>query len=219
MELEAQTRVKEQKNAIVSRYVRYQEFLEQVSDASEDLKRSDMEEVLTRFETLRTAHADLVASGQAVELEMERLKAELSAYNKDKDVEILRCNNEVAVLQKRLEGCSISRLATQQQAELDDRTLKLEESADAQLRLACNNIYERVLSKTGINHAAPLSKMTNQLTIIKNFISDMVALTNEAEIKRALPGGGGGAAGEAQRGPSIKQQANQSSSTSTPPRK
>ncbi len=48
--------------AVVAKSRRYQDFLELACERSEDHKSADIEDFLTRHETLKAAHADLIST-------------------------------------------------------------------------------------------------------------------------------------------------------------
>jgi len=77
--------------------MKYEEFLERVKDTSNDY--SEIQDLVTRYETLESAHKDLMGLQTAWDNKIEELRNEYQNYQKEQDMEMLALANRVAMLQ------------------------------------------------------------------------------------------------------------------------
>eukprot|EP00744_Colponema_vietnamica_P002739 GILI01004263.1.p1 GENE.GILI01004263.1~~GILI01004263.1.p1 ORF type:complete len:390 (-),score=71.17 GILI01004263.1:849-2018(-) len=137
----------------VQKNSKYEEILESVKDANEDY--SEIPELVNRFSTLEAANKDLRENQAYFEEQAEIMRAEFHQYTKERNNEILAFNNDIAMLQKKLEEAEGERLRQQGSSEelarkITDSTLQL-----GQILMAIENIYLRCLSKRPFLKARP----------------------------------------------------------------
>ncbi|GIQ83177.1 hypothetical protein KIPB_004452, partial [Kipferlia bialata] len=154
---------------------RFGQFLESVLEVSEEF--NTVEDVLKRFETLKTTNQDLASRSNTAVQRNEAAKKELAQVRMSRDDDVMQLNTRIAQV-----------LHT-----LDDETTDLspEESLDKQLSsaqdalvgvsacyLGIDNLYSRVRSVTTVPR--PLETETEaKLSRIAFFIQDLEAILQE----------------------------------------
>ena len=81
---------------------KYQRYLQEVVDKGSD-DYHEIQDLLNRYNTLKTANKDLADTQTKAEQENEKKSVEYSHYKKERGNEILNANNDIANLQHRLE--------------------------------------------------------------------------------------------------------------------
>mmetsp|Transcript_12310 Transcript_12310/g.29883 ORF Transcript_12310/g.29883 Transcript_12310/m.29883 type:complete len:336 (-) Transcript_12310:551-1558(-) len=151
----------------VLKNLKYEEFLELVKENSDDY--SEIQDLVTRYETLEAAHQDLIQSQQKAESGMEAVRNEYQNYRKAKGMEVLALTNKTAALQAELE-------------EVEKRCLQLEASAEhsrqeeaqqslflGQIILSVDNLFQRCnLKRPAIQHANELGEKASAIAEIQN---------------------------------------------------
>jgi Domain of unknown function (DUF4200) len=92
-------------NEVVEKHLKYQRYLEAVVEEDSDLQ--EVGELLNRHATLIATNCDLKQQQRANNEEMERVRADMTAFAKRRNDEILSKSNEVAVLKRRLEALQL----------------------------------------------------------------------------------------------------------------
>merc|ERR1712167_436125 len=87
--------------------MKYEEFLERVKDTCDD--HSEIQDLVTRFETLENANRDLMENQVYFDNKNEALRTEFQNYKKERAMEILAFTNRTATLQSELEEAQKSR--------------------------------------------------------------------------------------------------------------
>jgi hypothetical protein len=80
---------------------KYQRYLQEVVDKGSD-DYHEIQDLLNRYNTLKTANKDLADTQTKAEQENEKKSVEYSHYKKERGNEILNANNDIANLQHRL---------------------------------------------------------------------------------------------------------------------
>merc|ERR1711904_315025 len=86
----------------VKRNMKYEEFLERAKEYTADF--SEIQDLLTRYETLEAAHRDLVRNQALLESRNEEVRQEFQNYQKESANEILGFTTKTASLQSELEA-------------------------------------------------------------------------------------------------------------------
>merc|ERR1719314_27348 len=86
----------------VKRNMKYEEFLERAKEYSDEF--SEIQDLLTRYETLEAAHRDLVRNQALFESRNEEVRQEFQNYQKESANEILGFTTKTASLQSELEA-------------------------------------------------------------------------------------------------------------------
>lgn len=151
----------------VLKNLKYEEFLELVKETSDDY--SEIQDLVTRFETLEIAHKDLMDSQQNFEAGNEILRNEFQTYKKSKGMEILAFTNKTAALQAELEDVEKQALHLESLAE----STRLEESQQSlhlgQIIMSVDNLFQRCISKRpNIQHANELDEKEQVVQAIRN---------------------------------------------------
>jgi len=98
---------------------------------------------LNRYKTLRDANSDLNSRQGSQDVENDEKRHYFSQITKDRANEVLNRNNEIAMLQKHLESCSVSTLQMQGNVDtsikgMSDKILQL-----GQMLASIENLLER----------------------------------------------------------------------------
>jgi DNA repair exonuclease SbcCD ATPase subunit len=190
------------------KYLHYLESVQQKLTGTESSASGEIDMVLKRYNTLKTANADLVQRQKAAEQLNEQRRAEYSAFLKERSNDILHLNNEIARLQKALDRSRKDQDAME--TEVHGRIKRNQEKTMELGRVlrAISNLLHRCLSKASGSHAHLFGdaedggkqlgeehgmRALQQLAAIMNFIRDfeLVVHTSAEELEAAVAHGGG----------------------------
>merc|ERR1719263_31106 len=114
---------------------------------------SEIQDLVTRHETLELAHKDLMESQQYFEGKNEHLRNEYQVYKKDRAMEILALTNKTASLKAELEDVEKRLIETTYDSQ--ENFLKVQEEGGnlGQIIQSIQNLFNRcVSSRPGIQH-------------------------------------------------------------------
>jgi len=138
---EDETTMKQQ----VSQNIKYQQFLtdvvEYVQGSSEDFP--EVVDLLNRHKTLRDANDDLNQRQGDQDRENDEKRHYFSQVTKDRANEVLNRNNEIAMLQKHLESCSVGTLEMQQNVDTSIKGMSNKILLLGQMLASIENLLER----------------------------------------------------------------------------
>merc|ERR1719159_1924142 len=131
----------------VTRNMKYEEFLDLVKDSCQEY--SEIQDLVTRFETLESAHKDLMELQTSSDTKIESLRNEYQAYQKDTDMEMLAMTNKVAKLQSERDEAvkereQLGRQMDEASQEDSKHSLKF-----GQILMSVENLYLRCIHKRG----------------------------------------------------------------------
>ncbi|KAI8474808.1 MAG: hypothetical protein J3K34DRAFT_517892 [Monoraphidium minutum] len=195
---------KERVDDVVDRHMRYQRYLEAVLEAADEYQ--EIGELLARHATLQATNRDLRAHKAWCDSEAERLRSAAAAHAKARGDELLLLNNRLAALKQDLEGHAQAAALLEASkdgtlAVASQRTLVY-----GQVVLAADNLFTQCRQRSRVAHAAAAGPL-QQLEVIGNYVSDLVAACKaaaagqaaaqgqEAAQGQAAGGGGGGGGG------------------------
>lgn len=136
----------------VARNMKFEEFLERCKDTCDDY--SEIQDLVTRYETLESANKDLMDSQTYFESKNEELRAEFQAYKKERAMEILAFTNRIATLQGDLEDAQKTRQALEQVADLATQEDSEHSLHFGQILMSVENLFLRCTTKRkNIQHA------------------------------------------------------------------
>ena len=75
--------------------MKYEEYLEEVKDDNSD-EYQEVADILSRYQTLKKSNDDLGETKGNQEIKLERLKNEMTKYEKDMKTEIMQLGNDMA---------------------------------------------------------------------------------------------------------------------------
>lgn len=164
---------------------RYQRYLEAVLEVADEYQ--DIGELLSRHATLQATHRDLLDHMTSCNASAEAMRSELAAYTKQRADQLLLLNNRLAQLKQQLE--SYEQDAALSEAAKDgtlhvasQRTLMY-----GQIVLAADNLFSQCQQHSHIAHAPEAGTM-QQLEVIGNYISDLVAVCAQKQQQQACSG-------------------------------
>jgi DNA repair exonuclease SbcCD ATPase subunit len=139
----------------VKRNMKYEEFLERAKEYSDEF--SEIQDLLTRYETLEAAHRDLVRNQALFESRNEEVRQEFQNYQKESANEILGFTTKTASLQSELEASETLR----QQLTLEAEEVTQGDSEQSlflgKIIMSVENLYLRCTSeRPAIQHASEL---------------------------------------------------------------
>lgn len=131
----------------VTKNMKYEEFLERVKDNVQEY--SEIQDLVTRFETLESAHKDLMYLQTSSDDKIEDLRNEYQSYQKEQDMEMLAMTNRVATLQnERDEAAKVREHLAQMMDEASQEDSK-HSLHFGQILMSVENLYLRCTSKRG----------------------------------------------------------------------
>lgn len=175
--------------------MKYEEFLEKVKDSCDDY--SEIQDLVTRYETLESAHQDLINAQTQFEQRNEALRNEFQNYKKQKAMEILAFTNQTATLQSDLEDVQKNR----QHLEYLSEEARQQESEQSlylgQILMSVENLFLRCTAKRpAIQHANELqhekgtllgaTKAMRQLKVISAYVRDFKDINETLKKERNL---------------------------------
>ena len=182
-EVERQKEKRGQMQEEVKKMSQYQSFLDEVLEAEEEYP--EIIDLLSRFETLHAANADLIQRQDLAGRENEEERHHLQAFIREKTDEILGQNNEIAELQKVTEATAAEVLETQEVSDramqtVAERTLQL-----GQVIMACENIYARCVVNSNVVRKEPkpdavvdeTEVIVEKLGLIQDYITDLQSIS------------------------------------------
>lgn len=161
LQLEESKRQCQELEEEVTRNMKYEEFLERVKDTSDDY--SEIQDLVTRFETLESANKDLMDNQVYFENKNEALRTEFQNYKKERAMEILAFTNRTATLQSELEEAQKTRQQLEHVA--DEATQHDSEHSLhlGQILMSVENLFLRCTTKRpGIQHANEMEGILGQ---------------------------------------------------------
>jgi hypothetical protein len=131
----------------VAKNMKYEEFLESVKETDDNY--SEIQDLVTRFETLESANKDLMARQTEYEKKIEELRNEYQAYRKEQENEMLALNNAHAAKRSELEEKQKRRADLE--TDLDNATQDTSEHnlRFGQILMSVENLYIRCTAKRG----------------------------------------------------------------------
>lgn len=137
----------------VTRNMKYEEFLELVKDSCQEY--SEIQDLVTRFETLETAHKDLMELQTSSDAKIESLRNEYQAYQKDTDMEMLAMTNKVAKLQTERDEAVREREHLGHQLDEASQEDSKHSLKFGQILMSVENLHLRCINKRGhvLQHA------------------------------------------------------------------
>eukprot|EP00397_Hematodinium_sp_SG-2012_P032005 GEMP01034038.1.p1 GENE.GEMP01034038.1~~GEMP01034038.1.p1 ORF type:complete len:375 (+),score=100.29 GEMP01034038.1:65-1126(+) len=160
----------------VARNIKYEEFLEKVKDSCDDY--SEIQDLVTRYETLESAHQDLVDAQTQFDQRNEALRTEFQNYKKQKAMEILAFTNRTASLQSELEEVEKSRqhfeyLSEEARQQQSEQSLYL-----GQILMSVENLFLRCTTKRpAIQHSNELQHEKGSLTAAQKAIRQLKVIS------------------------------------------
>lgn len=136
----------------VSRNMKYEEFLERVKDTCEEY--SEIQDLVTRHDTLESANKDLMWIQTDCENKMEELRNDFQNYRKEQEMEMLAMTNRIASLSSTLDDSQ--KLRQQLELQVDEATQEGSKHSlyFGQILMSVENLYLRCTTKRkNIQHA------------------------------------------------------------------
>jgi predicted nucleic acid-binding Zn-ribbon protein len=146
-ELEKSKQLCNDLNAEVTRNMKYEEFLDLVKDSCQEY--SEIQDLVTRYETLESAHKDLMELQTSSDTKIESLRNEYQAYQKDTDMEMLAMTNKVAKLQTERDEAVKDREQLGHQMDEASQEDSKHSLKFGQILMSVENLFLRCINKRG----------------------------------------------------------------------
>jgi len=144
----------------VKRNMKYEEFLERAKDYSDEF--SEIQDLLTRYDTLEAAHRDLVRNQALFEQRNEEVRLQFQTYQKESANEILGYTTKTASLQSELETSETLRQQLQLEAEEVTQGDSEQSLHLGKIIMSVENLYLRCITqRPAIQHASELEGATS----------------------------------------------------------
>jgi len=127
---------------------KYEDYLDTVIKEHSD-QYSDLGELLQRHGVLENSHKNLKKQQQDLENELERLRTEAAQFEKEKSNEILLLNNDLAILQKKLDEVDTKKNDLQSQVEASSNDASSKNLSLGRILMAIDNLHARC--EEGVN--------------------------------------------------------------------
>ncbi len=127
---------------------RYTDFLEGVLDHDEEF--TEIKDILTRYETLMATNTDLTTRSGEIQGDIEEARANLGELAKLRAGELLALNNQLSVLQQKVESCERTRSTEQAADDLAAERRILHSAQVGALRMAGENMFSRALATSHV---------------------------------------------------------------------
>merc|ERR1719159_401025 len=131
----------------VTRNMKYEEFLDLVKDNCQEY--SEIQDLVTRYETLESAHKELMKEQTTSDNRIEELRNEYQAYQKDTDMEMLAMTNKVARLQTERDEAVKDREQLGHQMDEASQEDSKHSLHFGQILMSVENLYLRCITKRG----------------------------------------------------------------------
>lgn len=96
---------------------KYEKFLEQVKEKSDEFQKGDITDILARHKTLVKENQKLTSIIDGQDQKLETIKNRVKKYEKEKGSEVLSLNNDIANLKAILEQVNDQQKELKDQAE------------------------------------------------------------------------------------------------------
>lgn len=158
---------------IVEKNLSYTKFLESVLDIADEYH--EIPDLLMRHATLEATNKDLRDADRNYLDMIERSRAELQTYTKEKLDEVLNLNNEIARLKKVLETAerAVVDLAEDRDAALQAASQKTLDHGH--VCMATDNLFLRCSKRSNVNHPGYTNPL-EQLHVIGDYMSDLAEI-------------------------------------------
>jgi hypothetical protein len=131
----------------VNRNMKYEYFLDKVKDSCQEY--SEIQDLVTRFETLELAHQDLMDLQTSSDGKIEALRNEYQTYQKDTDMEMLAMTNKVAKLQTERDEAIKEREHLGHQLDEASQEDSKHSLKFGQILMSVENLFLRCINKRG----------------------------------------------------------------------
>jgi len=129
----------------VAKNMQYELFLEMVKDTCDEY--SEIQDLVIRYETLESAHKDLMATQQASKSQSEEIRNEFREYKKQQEMEMLAMANQNASLQSELDAVTQERKELQQIVEEATQADSEDSLHFGQILMSVENLYLRCCTR------------------------------------------------------------------------
>jgi myosin heavy subunit len=141
----------------VERNMKYEEFLERVKETDAD-NYSEIQDLVTRYETLESANKDLMELQTQSENRIEELRSQYNNYRKAQEMEEIEIRNKMDSLRSELDEKQKARQQLQHEVDAATQESSKHSLYFGQILMSVENIHIRCTTKgKGIQHdATPL---------------------------------------------------------------
>ena len=179
---EQQSRMAEE----LERMIQYSDYLESVLEVDNEFP--EIEDLISRYETLEAAQRNLMAQSAETGQHQESLRSQLQSFVREKTDEQLGFNNRIAELQKESDAAAADAVEAKKQSERNATSVAESKLQLGQVVMACENIYQRCCNHSTVRRKSkPLPSDTNgvelvrilidRLSFIRDYILDMTDIS------------------------------------------
>lgn len=129
----------------VERNKKFEDFLESVKDTCDDY--SEIQDLVTRYDTLESANKDLMDSQHFFEEKNEALRIEFQAYKKERAIENMAFTNRIATLQSEFEDAQKARQELEHLADVATQEDSEHSLHFGQILMSVENLFLRCTGK------------------------------------------------------------------------
>ena len=158
---------------VVERNLRYTKYLESVLDIADEYH--EIPDLLMRHATLEATNKDLRDADRDYLDMIERSRAELQTYTKEKVDEVLNLNNEIARLKKELETAEREVVYMAESRDTALQTASQKTLDHGHVCMATDNLFLRCSKRSNVNHPNYTNPL-DQLHVIGDYMSDLAEI-------------------------------------------
>uniref|UniRef100_A0A7S0X210 DUF4200 domain-containing protein n=1 Tax=Mantoniella antarctica TaxID=81844 RepID=A0A7S0X210_9CHLO len=155
---------------IVEMNLSYTKYLESVLDIADEYH--EIPDLLMRHATLEATNKDLRDADRDYLAQIEKSRAELHSYTKEKVDEVLNLNNKIARLKKVLETVERGVVNMAEDRDYMLQTASQKTLDHGQVCMATDNLFLRCSKRSSVNHPN-YNNPLEQLHVIGDFMSDL----------------------------------------------
>ncbi|XP_071944527.1 coiled-coil domain-containing protein 42 homolog [Antedon mediterranea] len=183
--LEEKGELEQQRNKFMMRLEKrkiFNTFLDRVLESAEEFQES--RDVIARFETLVATHKDLMDKASKSQDAVDGHKAELMKFTEEKNNEILSHNNQLAMLQTRLDTAQGDAVKWESVWTHIKNTAAKKTLLLGRIKMATHNLFQLVNRHQKQSGSTDLTE--EQLSKIQTFIMDLTQITTEIKRGEAI---------------------------------
>ncbi|XP_030066673.1 coiled-coil domain-containing protein 42 [Microcaecilia unicolor] len=167
----------------VQKYALFDRYLQQVVETSDQFQ--EVHEVIGRYHTLQATHEDLQQSAQEAQEKTEQARGQLARYVEEKNDAILEFNNELALLQTRLDHAQSEVIVWESRWAHIQNTAAKKTLLLGTIKMATLNLFQTIAKQMKESTQVEVDDTPRQLDLIEQYIHDLTDIWTEVNKKTA----------------------------------
>ncbi|XP_069505962.1 coiled-coil domain-containing protein 42 [Ambystoma mexicanum] len=161
----------------LKKYSIFNEYLEKVVEVSDEFQ--EVRDVISRYFTLVATYHDLLQIEQEAQEVIERARARLTHFVEEKSDTILQYNNELSVLQTRLDHAQSEAIVWESRWAHIQNTAAKKTLLLGTIKMATLNLFQSISKEVKERVDVNVEDTARQLEVIKEYLVDLSEIWNE----------------------------------------